>query len=91
MGSLNLDPRSIDINTEMGLLIESEALVSEMVDDVLISIPRIAYRLQLDDSGKISWHANIDGREVIETKEPLTSGWQRFTAWLLRIMPEQQL
>ena len=91
VGSLNLDPRSIDINTEMGLLIESEALVSEMVDDVLISIPRIAYRLQLDDSGKISWHANIDGREVIETKEPLTSGWQRFTAWLLRIMPEQQL
>jgi putative cardiolipin synthase len=91
VGSLNLDPRSIDINTEMGLLIESEALVSEIVDDVLISIPRIAYRLQLDDSGKISWHANIDGREVIETKEPLTSGWQRFTAWLLRIMPEQQL
>jgi putative cardiolipin synthase len=91
VGSLNLDPRSIDINTEMGLLIESEELVSEIVDDVLISMPRIAYRLQLDDSGKISWHANIDGREVIETKEPLTSGWQRFTAWLLRIMPEQQL
>ena len=42
VGSLNLDPRSIDINTEMGLLIESEALVSEMVDDVLIRIPRIA-------------------------------------------------
>jgi putative cardiolipin synthase len=91
VGSLNLDPRSIDINTEMGLLIESEELVSEIVDDVLISMPRIAYRLQLDDSGKISWHANIDGRKVIETKEPLTSGWQRFTAWLLRIMPEQQL
>jgi putative cardiolipin synthase len=91
VGSLNLDPRSIDINTEMGLLIESEALVSKMVDDVLISIPRIAYRLQLDDSGKISWHANIDGQKVVETKEPLTSGWQRFTAWFLKIMPEQQL
>jgi putative cardiolipin synthase len=91
VGSLNLDPRSIDINTEMGLLIESEPLVSEMTDRVMVHIPRIAYRLQLDDSGKINWHANIDGHEVVETKEPLTSGWKRFTAWLLKIAPEQQL
>jgi putative cardiolipin synthase len=91
VGSLNLDPRSIDINTEMGLLIESEPLVSGMVDNVLTRIPQIAYHLQLDDNRKISWHANIDGREVVETREPLTSGWRRFTAWFLKIAPEQQL
>ncbi|MEA1889122.1 MAG: phospholipase D family protein [Pseudomonadota bacterium] len=91
VGSLNLDPRSIDINTEMGMLIESEPLVSEMVNSIMVAIPKIAYRLQLDDQDKISWHANIDGREVIETKEPLTSMWQRFTAWFLKIAPEQQL
>ena len=91
VGSLNLDPRSIDINTEMGLLIESEPLVSGMVDNVLTRIPQIAYRLQLDNNRKISWHANIDGREVVETREPLTSGWRRFTAWFLKIAPEQQL
>ena len=91
VGSLNFDPRSIDINTEMGLLIESQALVSEMVDSVLINIPKFAYRLQLDDNNRISWHATIDGREVVETQEPLTTGWRRFTAWFLKIMPEQQL
>jgi putative cardiolipin synthase len=91
VGSLNFDPRSIDINTEMGLLIESQALVSEMVDSVLINIPKLAYRLQLDDNNRISWHATIDGREVVETQEPLTTGWRRFTAWFLKIMPEQQL
>ena len=91
VGSLNLDPRSIDINTEMGLLIESEPLVSEMVDNVLARIPEMAYRLQLDDNRKISWHANINGREVVETREPLTTGWRRFTAWFLKIAPEQQL
>ena len=91
VGSLNLDPRSIDINTEMGLLIESEPLVSEMTDSVMVHIPKIAYRLQLDDKNNISWHANIDGREVVETREPLTSGWRRFTAWFLKIAPEQQL
>ncbi|HBE92274.1 MAG TPA: hypothetical protein DDW55_07000 [Gammaproteobacteria bacterium] len=91
VGSLNLDPRSIDINTEMGLLIESEPLVSEMTDHVMARIPRIAYRLQLDDNGNISWHANIDGRDVVETTEPLTSWWRRFSAWFLKIAPEQQL
>ena len=91
VGSLNLDPRSIDINTEMGLLIESEPLVSGMTDRVQTHIPRIAYRLQLDDRGKISWHATIDGQDVVETKEPLTSWWQRFSAWVLKIAPEQQL
>jgi putative cardiolipin synthase len=91
VGSLNFDPRSIDINTEMGLLIESEPLVSEMTDRVMVHIPRIAYRLQLDDQGKISWHANIDGLDVVETTEPLTNWWRRFTAWFLKIAPEQQL
>ena len=91
VGSLNLDPRSIDINTEMGLLIESEPLVSGMTDRVQAHIPMIAYRLQLDDNGKISWYANIDGQDVVETREPLTSWWQRFTAWVLKIAPEQQL
>ena len=91
VGSLNLDPRSIDINTEMGLLIESEPLVSGMTDRVQAHIPRIAYRLQLDDRGNISWHTNIDGRDVVETREPLTSVWRRFNAWILKIVPEQQL
>ena len=91
VGSLNLDPRSIDINTEMGILIESGELVSEMTDGALADIPTIAYRLMMDDRRRISWHATIDGREVVETHEPLTSPWRRFSAWFLKIVPEQQL
>lgn len=88
---LNLDPRSIDINSEMGLLIESSELAGTLTDSVTVRIPDIAYRLQLDDNNKITWHATIDGREVIETKDPQTSGWKRFQAWFLKIAPESQL
>lgn len=91
VGSLNLDPRSIDINTEMGILIHSEEMVSMMTDGVLVKIPTFAYRLSLNDEGKIRWQATIDGEEVIETREPQTTGWRRFTAWFLKIMPEKQL
>ena len=35
--------------------------------------------------------ATIDGVEVVETSEPLASGWRKFSAWFLKIAPERQL
>jgi putative cardiolipin synthase len=91
VGSLNLDPRSIDINTEMGLLIDSPEIGALLRGNSEQNIPLMAYRLQLDDNDKITWHATIDGKEVVETKEPQTTAWKRFSAWFLRIAPENQL
>ena len=91
VGSLNLDPRSIDINTEMGLLIESPDLGALLASNVKATIPGIAYRLKLDENDNIVWRATIDGREVVETHDPQTTGWERFVAWLLKIVPEGQL
>ncbi|MGB5603766.1 MAG: phospholipase D family protein, partial [Gammaproteobacteria bacterium] len=54
-------------------------------------IPMIAYRVKMDDEGDLSWHATIDGKEVVETTEPQTSGWDRFKAWFMKIAPEKQL
>jgi putative cardiolipin synthase len=91
VGSLNLDPRSIDINTEMGLLIDSPELAERLTDSTRERIPRMAYRVKMDDEGDLSWHATIDGKQVVETKEPQTSAWDRFKAWFLKIAPEKQL
>jgi putative cardiolipin synthase len=91
VGSLNLDPRSIDINTEMGLLIDSPELGARLTETALQGIQHVGYRLQLGEDNKITWHATIDGQEVIETREPQTSRWKRFTAWFLKIAPERQL
>lgn len=91
VGSLNLDPRSIDINTEMGLLIDSSELGAELSDSSRERIPRIAYRVQLNENGNLSWHATVDGETVVETKEPQTSAWRRFSAWIQKIAPEDQL
>ena len=91
VGSLNLDPRSADINTEMGLLIDSPEMAQKLADGSDRRIPEIAYRLKLGDDNRITWHASIDGKEVIETKEPQTTAWRRFQAWFLKIAPEKQL
>jgi len=91
VGSLNLDPRSIDINTEMGVMIDSKDLSNLLANNAERRIPGLAYQLKLDDKNKISWHATIDGQQVVESKEPQTSGWRRFQAWFLKIAPEKQL
>lgn len=91
VGSLNLDPRSIDINAEMGLLIDAPELVEDMALVVEKRLATAAYRLALDDRDKLEWHANINGEEVVETKDPLTSHWLRFKAWFMKIAPESQL
>ena len=90
-GSLNFDPRSIDINAEMGIVIDSPAVVADLRTAFLDGLKEFAYRVELDDKDRLTWTGHIDGREVVETKEPQTSAWLRFKAFLSRIVPESQL
>ena len=91
IGSLNLDPRSIDINSEMGLLIDSPELGEALAEGIDGRLPELAYRVVRDERGKLVWRGLVDGVEVVETSEPLASGWKKFTAFLLKIVPEGQL
>ena len=91
VGSLNLDPRSVEINAEMGLLIDSPEIADGMAVAVEEGLAVAAYRLIKDDRGKLEWHAVIDGEEVIATKEPLTNWWRRFNASFMKIVPDSQL
>ncbi len=91
VGSLNLDPRSIDINTEMGVLVDSTPLSESFAERFKQRLPELAYKLELDDWGRIRWRATIGGKEVIETGEPLASGGRKFNAWVQKIAPESQM
>jgi len=91
VGSLNLDPRSIEINAEMGLLIDSKKMIGSMNINPDERLSSLTYRVLLNEEGELEWHGRINGEEVIETKEPLTSTWLRFKAWFMRIAPESQL
>jgi len=91
VGSLNLDPRSIEINAEMGLLIDCEPMVRPFTHGAEERLSAVTYRVLVNDKGKLEWHTRIDKQEVIETKEPLTGWWLRFKAWFMKIAPESQL
>ena len=91
VGSLNLDPRSIEINAEMGLLIDSAKMIAENHSDSDAILAAVTYRVLLNEEGDLEWHGRINGEEVIETREPDTSAWLRFKAWFMKIAPESQL
>ena len=87
IGSFNFDPRSAYINTEMGVIIRDPALCDEFLQGIADSIDAQAYEVFLNENGKLRWRGFDDGREVIYTKEPQTTWWQRFNAGLMRMLP----
>jgi len=91
VGSLNQDPRSREINSEMGLLIDSPEMGEQLSSRLLAALPELAYRVERDERGRLQWRGTIDGKEVIETSEPQASRWLRFKAFLLKIAPNSQL
>src|SRR5690606_3634012 len=56
VGSMNMDPRSVRLNTEIGLQVNSRPLARQvelLYDDMVASG---TYRLALDEQGKLQWH-----------------------------------
>ncbi len=91
VGSLNIDPRSIEINTEMGLVLESPLLATELRDSVMVDIELFAYKVVLNDKGDLEWIARGPDGEEVFSKEPQTTFGRRFGAGFYKIMPEGQL
>ena len=92
VGSFNLDPRSIALNTELGAYFESPELAQAHSDVFESDVLAIAYRVELNEDGKIEWVTMEDGELRREPKEPDTTAWKRFsTRFLSLIVPESLL
>jgi putative cardiolipin synthase len=87
IGSFNLDRRSIDLNTEMGLVIDSAALAGQLDRTLDESIPETAYEVRLDADGKLYWLERTGTRIRRHDQEPGTSAWQRAGVRLLSVLP----
>ena len=93
IGSMNLDPRSATLNTELGALIDSPALATQL--KTLIDIDRLhsAYALRLAADGTCcEWIIpDSDGRQVLDL-EPDSRWWMRWLGSLLQpLAPEDHL
>ena len=93
VGSMNLDPRSSSINTEVGVRVRSARLAEMTLDAFKVDDLAGAYRVTLRPDGKgVRWvSANGDSQEEHDVA-PETGLWQRIRLLLLsKFVPIDQL
>jgi putative cardiolipin synthase len=96
IGSLNLDPRSIELNTEIGVVCESAPLAEEIAGTLERNLDSIAWRLErsveVSGDARIVWVEKTAEGERRHAEEPGVGEWRRFSLWLLGLLPiESQL
>ncbi len=89
IGSFNWNQRSINLDTELGVIIHSPEMASQMVERVIAGLPTRTFEVYLNEKGKLRWKGHENGQEVILTKEPQTGFWHRFNAGFMRMMPNK--
>jgi len=93
IGSMNLDPRSANVNTEIGAIVDSPELARELIHIIDIDRLQSAYRVRLSPTGRgLEWLTADDEKEVILSQEPDSSNFLRFEAWLFGpLIPDELL
>ncbi len=71
IGTFNLDPRSANLNTEVGMLVESEELAG-----------RLTSAIERDIEPGNSWQSTLDSNP-----DAVVSRWKRFKAFFNRLLP----
>jgi putative cardiolipin synthase len=93
VGSFNLDPRSADLNTEMGVLFEDAALAVELRNEYLrLARPELSYWVYRDDGGRLRWLDRSVTPPLALAQEPDTTWTRRLIVRVLGWLPiESQL
>jgi len=74
IGSMNLDPRSYQINSEMGIIVESPDLARKLAGVMELGMhPENSWRVEIDPEGDLLW---VSGAETL-TRQPARSFMQR--------------
>lgn len=88
-GSFNFDPRSANINTEMGVFMDAPEMAEELAKNFISGLERgeKTYQVVLNDNNQLRWLDRHDGTVTELTTEPQTSFWSRFVVGFYRILP----
>ncbi len=86
IGSYNVDPRSANINTEMGVIINDDELARQLHEALSDDLLNQAYEVKILEGGELQWHTIVDGKPVIYGAEPKVDladhAWLTVMSWL---------
>jgi len=94
VGSFNFDPRSVSLNTEMGILFECDP-ISQAMDALFAQeiTPQMSYHIGLNEKNYLRWNTADEGGQPICLKhEPESRPLRRAFVRLISLLPiESQL
>ena len=86
IGSYNVDPRSANINTEMGVIINDDELARQLHGALGDDLLSKAYEVKLLDNGNLQWQTMENGKKVVYDSEPRVDVsdhvWLTIMSWL---------
>ncbi|NLC71091.1 MAG: phospholipase D family protein [Desulfuromonadaceae bacterium] len=91
IGSFNFDPRSAQLNTELGFVIESSTLAREIETAFNEFIPQNAYEVKLSRKGRLYWLERRGKKVIRHDKEPGATFWKRTGITILSWLPIEWL
>ena len=93
IGSFNLDPRSVALNTEMGVLFDHPGLGAALQAEYdRLAGPVFSYAVYTDGKGRLRWRDDGTTPPTVHEVEPDAGLWRRISARMLRWLPiESQL
>jgi len=91
VGSFNFDPRSAQLNTEMGFVIASPTLAERVAEAFRNDIPSLSYKVELTRLGRLRWVEQEEGGTTVHSSEPGTGALRSFMVYLLSKLPIEWL
>lgn len=89
IGSLNLDPRSVELNTEVLLVIDSPEIAARMMRMFERTIdPAVSYTLTVDpETDRLTWHSREKGQSLKYDRDPRAGFWRSIQTSIFSILP----
>jgi putative cardiolipin synthase len=93
VGSMNMDPRSANLNSEIGFVVRSPAIADKVMRLYEEMTARSSYRVELLDGKQLRWTGNAGGGEsMVYNAEPKVGPGLRLLLWLISpLAPEEML
>jgi len=91
VGSFNFDPRSVNLNTELGFVIDSPILARQIDTAFNDKFPVRAYEVRLNEKRQLYWIERREQGQILHYQEPGTGLLKRGLVFLLSILPIEWL
>ena len=100
VGSMNLDPRSLHLNSELGVIIDNQEFSQTLVESIESKLSESSYRLRLvndtneegQKTGKsLRWETLENGEVVTYDEEPNVGFFRRLGIWFMSLFISEEL